>query len=65
MARGEYVPAMDYTLAYTRMGDKEQAFAWMAKAGRERNALIYAARTDPIYDPLRTDRRLAAILNRI
>ena len=38
--RGEYVPAMNYALAYIRLADKEQAFAWLAKAEQERNGLI-------------------------
>src|SRR6266496_2412125 len=30
--RGEYVPAHEYVVAYMRLDDKEQAFAWLAKA---------------------------------
>ena len=55
----------DYALAHAGLADKEQAFAWLAKAGRERNGLIYAVKTDPIYDPLRADPRFLDILNSV
>jgi len=63
--RGEYVPAMDYALAYTRLAEKEQAFAWFATAEQERNGLIYAVKTDPIYDSLRSDLRFQDLLRRV
>ncbi|MBA2734259.1 MAG: hypothetical protein H0U54_15435, partial [Acidobacteria bacterium] len=63
--RGEYVPAMNYALAYTRLADKEQAFAWLAKAEQERNGLRYAVKLDPIYDSLRDDPRFQDLLRRV
>jgi TolB-like protein/Flp pilus assembly protein TadD len=63
--RGEYVPAMNYALAYTRLADKEQAFAWLAKAEQERSRLIYDVKLDPIYDSLRDDPRFQDFLRRV
>ncbi len=63
--RGEYVPAMNYALAYTRLGDKEQAFAWLAKAQQERNGLIFDLKLDPIYDSLRSDPRFADLMREV
>ena len=63
--RGEYVPAMNYALAYTRLADKEQAFAWLAKAEQERSRLIYDVKLDPIYDSLRDDPRFLDLLRRV
>ncbi|HEV8159651.1 MAG TPA: tetratricopeptide repeat protein, partial [Pyrinomonadaceae bacterium] len=63
--RGEYVPAMNYALAYTRLADKEQAFAWLAKAEQERSRLIYVIKLDPIYDSLRDDPRFQDLLRRV
>ena len=63
--RGEYVPAMNYALAYTRLTDKDQAFAWLAKAEQERNRLKYDVNLDPVYDSLRDDPRFATLLRRI
>src|SRR5437762_5917241 len=56
-ARGEYAPAVEYVIAYMRQGDKEQAFAWLAKASEERNRLPLEIKVNPISDPLRGDRR--------
>jgi TolB-like protein/class 3 adenylate cyclase/Tfp pilus assembly protein PilF len=63
--RGEYVPALDYVIAYMRMGDKEQAFAWLAKAVAERNRLALEIKVNPIFDPLRTDLRFEALVQKI
>jgi hypothetical protein len=64
-ARGEYVPAMNFAFAYTRLANKEQAFVWLAKAERERNALIFDAKLDPVYDFWRDDSRFQDLLKRI
>ena len=53
MKRGEYVPAGEYVTAYTRLGDKEQALAWLDKALQERNGFVFSVRVDPIFDKLR------------
>ena len=63
--RGEYVPAMDYALAYTRLADKEQALGWLVKAERELNGMIFDIKLDPIYDPLRSDPRFQDLLRRV
>ncbi len=63
--RGEFVPAMNFAFAYTRLADKEQAFAWLAKAERERNRLIFDVKLEPIYDSLRDDARFQDLLRRV
>ncbi|MEJ7578244.1 MAG: protein kinase [Pyrinomonadaceae bacterium] len=63
--RGEYIPAMNYARAYTRLADKEQAFAWLAKAEQERNLLIFEIKFDAIYDGLRDDPRFQDLLRRM
>ena len=47
--RGEYVPALDYVIDYTRVGGTEQAFAWLAKAVAERNRLALEIEINPIF----------------
>jgi len=56
-ARGEYVPAVEYALAYDRADDKEQAFAWLAKAVAERNRFALEFKINPLFDALRNDPR--------
>ena len=55
--RAEYVPAVEYVAAYTRLGDKEQSFAWFEKALQEHSRLVLDVRVNPIYDELRNDPR--------
>src|SRR5438477_4386856 len=64
-ARGEYVPAVEYVTAYMRLGDKEQAFAWLAKASEERNRLAFEIKVNPIFDPLRGDLRFESLLQKV
>jgi adenylate cyclase len=64
-ARGEYVPAMRYLVTYVRLGDKEQAFAWLAKAMEERNYFAFEIRINPILDPLRSDARFEALMQKL
>jgi TolB-like protein len=64
-ARGEYVPAVEYVTAYMRLGDKEQAFAWLAKAVEERNRLAFEIKVNPIFDPLRGDPRFESLLQKV
>jgi hypothetical protein len=61
-ARGNYIPAYEYVIAYMRLGEKEQAFAWLAKAFAERNRLAFEIRVNPIFDPLRSDPRFEQIV---
>jgi serine/threonine protein kinase/Tfp pilus assembly protein PilF len=63
-ARGEYVPAVQYVTAYMRLGDKEQAFVWLAKAVEERNRLAFEIKVNPILDPLRDDPRFVDLMRR-
>lgn len=64
-ARGEYVPAMSFLRAYVRLGDREQAFAWLERAYEERNRLIFEINTDPAFDSLRSDPRFAEFVRRL
>jgi adenylate cyclase len=63
-ARGDYVPAWHYLMAYVRLGDNEQAFAWLAKAAEERNWLALQIKVNPILDPLRGDPRFEALVQK-
>jgi hypothetical protein len=53
--RNEYVPAFEYVTAYTRLGDKEQALAWLDKAVQKRNQFAFEVKVNPLYDKLRDD----------
>ena len=65
MKRGEYVLAFEYVTAFTRLGDKEQAFAWLDKAVQERNGFVFRVKVNPIFDQLRDDPRFQDLLRRV
>jgi len=64
-ARGDYVPAWHYLMGYVRLGENEQAFAWLAKAAEERNWFAFQIKVNPILDPLRSDPRFSEILDTV
>ncbi len=60
----EYVPAFEYANAYTRLGDKKQALAWLDKAFQESYGFALAVKVNPIYDKLRDEPRFKDLLRR-
>ena len=56
---------MDFVRLHVRLGDKEQAFAWLEKAYEERTRLIFAIKVDPLFDDLRSDSRFQDLLRRV
>jgi adenylate cyclase len=65
IARGEYVPAAELVKICIRSGDKEQAFVWLAKAVQERNRLAWELKINPLFDPLRSDPRFEALVEKV
>ena len=47
-----------------RLGEKERAFAWLAKAVEERNWLALQIKVNPIFDPLRSDLRFETLVRK-
>ncbi len=47
------------------LGDKDEAFAWLEKAVREREGSVYRLKVEPLIDPLRSDPRFTELLRRI
>jgi tetratricopeptide (TPR) repeat protein len=60
-----YVSPADIALFYTRLNDRDQAFAWLEKAMTERSINFNYLVADPRFDNLRGDRRLADLLRRV
>ena len=58
-------PPYFVALAYVGLGDNDQAFRWLDKALQERSGPFNEVNADPLFDPLRTDPRFAALLRRM
>ena len=65
IGKGRYVPSLYVAMVYTGLGDKNEAFAWLDKAYAERCEYLVYLPTEPIADPLRSDPRFPALLQRL
>jgi TolB-like protein len=64
LAREVYVGPSLRAFIYAALGDRDRAFEWLDRAVDERDVLL--VRVDfPFFDPLRTDPRFAALLERM
>ncbi len=61
----EFVSPFDIAAAYTGLGDRDRAFAWLERAYEERSRPLLQLKTDPLFDPLHSDRRFAALIQRM
>src|SRR5262249_30433881 len=60
VSRSRYVSPMFRAMIYTGLGDKDQAFAWLDAAVRERSDWMMQVPVWPLFDPLRSDSRYSA-----
>lgn len=65
MSKDQYVPSLYIAMVHTGLGDKNEAFAWLDKAYAERCEYLVYLPTDPMADPLRSDPRFPALLQRL
>jgi serine/threonine-protein kinase len=64
-SKKEYVPPAFLAAAYAALGEHDMAFNLLDKAYAERDAVLVRLKIAPIFDPLRSDPRLAALLKKI
>jgi len=60
-----YVPPYFMATLQVALGDKEQAFIWLAKAYTVRDLYLAWIKVDPAVDPLRSDPRFQALLHQM
>jgi serine/threonine-protein kinase len=66
LAGHQYIAPCQFAWAYAALGDKDQAFAWLARAAAGRDAALPNILTpDPLWDRLSSDPRFAALRTRV
>ncbi len=65
LSEQRYVAHASIAMVYAALGDKDQAFAWLDRADKARDALLARLKVDPRFDNLRSDRRFADFVRRV
>ena len=65
MEKVKYVSPYDLAVLYTGLGEKDQAIEQLHKAYDQRAGWVFMLKTEPLFDPLRSDARFAALVQRL
>jgi eukaryotic-like serine/threonine-protein kinase len=65
LSNKKYVSPFLMATAYSAIGDKDQAFAWLEKAVQQHDTYILRIKVDSIFDGLRSDSRYEKLLQSI
>jgi TolB-like protein/DNA-binding winged helix-turn-helix (wHTH) protein/Flp pilus assembly protein TadD len=65
LSKRGYLPAGTMATVYIGLGDKDRAFHWLTKSVEQRGVDVSPLKVDPLFDPLRSDPRFAALLHRM
>ena len=65
LSKHRYVSPHSLATVYVGLNQKAEAIAWLNKACDERCNWVAFLNVDPVFDSLRTDRRLKAVLGRV
>jgi Flp pilus assembly protein TadD len=60
-----YVSPVNVAVGFIGLGDADGAFAWLERAYQERSQGLTYLKTDPLFDPLRSDPRFDNLLRRV
>lgn len=64
-ARQGYVSSLRFAVLYALLGEKDRAFALLEKAFEDRHPWLVFIKTDPQFEPLRSDPRFADLVRRV
>ena len=65
MEKVKYVSPYDLAVLYTGLGEKDKAIEQLNKAYEQRAGWVLMLKTEPLFDPLRSDARFAALVQRL
>jgi serine/threonine protein kinase/TolB-like protein/Tfp pilus assembly protein PilF len=60
-----FVSPTSVAVIFAALGDKDQAFAWLEKADKERDGILVRLKVDSRFDSLRSDPRFADLVRRV
>jgi TolB-like protein/DNA-binding winged helix-turn-helix (wHTH) protein/Flp pilus assembly protein TadD len=64
LRKGRFVDVANIAIVYAGLGNNDQAFAWFDRAEQGSWSLV-TLKVDPIFDPIRSDPRFAALVRRV
>ena len=64
MDKADFAP-LNIAVDYAKLGEKDNALDWLEKAFDEHNDPMYSIKTDPVFDPLRSEPRFQALVRRM
>jgi hypothetical protein len=64
-AKYTYVSSVHFAVLHAKLGDKDQAFAWLEKAFEERQPWLGQLRVDPQFEALRSESRFTDLIGRV
>ncbi len=64
-ASKKHVSPLGWAIAYIGLGDKDKALKWLEQAYEERDPSLIHLGLDPKFDPLRSERRLRALVEKM
>jgi len=64
-SKSKYLSPTVIATIHGALGENDQAFEWLDKAYDERDFLLVLLKVEPMFDPLRSDRRFAELVRRV
>jgi len=65
MSSRVYVSPYSFAIVYVGLDDRDQTFAWLEKAFKDRSSLLLWLRVEPLFTSLRNDPRFQDLIRRI
>jgi hypothetical protein len=65
LSKQSYVSSYLFAIVYLGLGDKDQAFASLENAYEERSGSLPSLKVNPVWDPVRSDPRFEAFVQRV
>lgn len=65
VSKHQYVSPYSIAQTYARVGEKEQAFAWLEKAYETRDSTLVSLKVDPMFESVHSDHKFGELVQRL